>query len=110
MANRCHLKRNDIVQVMTGRDKGKTGKVLKVFPADKTAVVENIQFIKKHTKANPSKGVKGGIVEREAPINVSNLKVVCKECNEPTRVGYKHEAGQSKFRICKKCGGLLDRS
>ena len=110
MAKHSHLKKNDIVQVMAGKDKGKTGKVLKVFPEKDTAVVENIQFIKKHTRSNPSRGIKGGIVEREAPIHTSNLAVVCKECNKPARIGYRFESGQRKIRVCKKCGGLLDRA
>jgi large subunit ribosomal protein L24 len=73
MANRCHVKKDDTVQVMTGKDAGRTGKVLKVYPRDSTAIVENIQFLKKHTRSNPGRGIKGGIVEREAPIHVSNL-------------------------------------
>ena len=110
MAKRCHLKKNDMVQVMVGRDAGRTGKVLKVFPSEGTAIVENLQFIKKHTRSNPSRGVKGGIVEREGPLRISNLMVLCRECNRPTRVGYQVGPDQKKTRVCKKCGGLLDRA
>jgi large subunit ribosomal protein L24 len=110
MANRCHVKKDDTVQVMTGKDAGRTGKVLKVFPRNSTAIVENIQFLKRHTRSNPGRGIKGGIVEREAPIHVSNLQVVCRECNRPTRVGYRREPDGKKLRLCKKCGGLLDRT
>lgn len=73
---KTHVKKNDEVLVIGGRDRGKTGKVLRVFPAEQKAIVERVNMVKKHTRPNPQKNVKGGIVEREGMIHVSNLKVV----------------------------------
>ncbi len=94
---------------MAGKDQGKTGKVLRIFPAKNRAIVENINFLRRHTRPNPQKNIKGGIVEREAPIHLSNLKVICRECNKPTRIGFSVLADGSKVRACKKCGGTIDR-
>ena len=107
------IKKNDIVYVLSGRDKdatgkGKTGKVLKVFTGKNEALVEGLHFIQKHTKPNPQKNVKGGILPKEAPINISNLMVVCKNCNKPTRVGMSVAADGKKFRVCRKCKESLD--
>ena len=104
-----HVRKNDNVKVLTGKDKGKTGRILKVFPADGQVIVENINFIKKHVRANPSKNIKGGIMEKEAPVRVANLQVICPECNKPTRVGVKRLEDGKKIRICRKCTGGLDR-
>ena len=73
---KTHVKKNDEVLVIGGRDRGKTGKVLRVFPAEQKAIVERVNMVKKHTRPNPQKNVKGGIVEREGMIHVSNLKVL----------------------------------
>lgn len=104
-----HIKKNDEVFVLSGRDRGKRGKVLRVFPARKRAVVENINVIKKHTRPNPQQNIKGGIVEREAPIHLSNLAVVCVECDRPVRVGVSELSDGKKVRVCKQCGGTLDK-
>ena len=106
---KLHVKKNDMVKVLNGIDKGKSGKVLKVFPSDEVALVENINFVKKHTRANPQKNIKGGILERESPIKVSKLQVVCPECSEPTRIGGKVLEDGRRVRICKKCEGVVDR-
>ena len=106
MASR--VKKNDQVLVLSGRDKGKRGKVLSVFPSEKRAIVENINFVKRHTRANPQKNIKGGILEREAPVRLSALMVVCKDCQEPTKVAMKTLEGGKKARICKKCDALMD--
>ena len=103
------IKRNDQVRVHSGRDRGKTGRVLKVFPASSRAIVENINKIKKHTRPNPSQNVKGGIIERETSIHISNLMPICPDCSEPTRVGRKLLEDGRKSRVCKHCGGSLDR-
>lgn len=76
MANNTHIKKNDEVLVIAGRDRGKTGKVLRVFPQEQKAIVERVNMVKKHTRPNPQQNVKGGIVEREGMIHVSNLKVL----------------------------------
>ncbi|MDD5634604.1 MAG: 50S ribosomal protein L24 [Candidatus Omnitrophica bacterium] len=101
-----HLKKNDIVKVLAGKDKGKTGKVLKVNPTDKRVVVQGINFSKKHTKKTRQDG-QGGIMQREAPMDISNLAVVCKGCNRPTRVGFDILKDGSKVRYCKKCNEVL---
>jgi large subunit ribosomal protein L24 len=104
-----HIKKEDQVLVTAGRDRGKTGKVLRVFPATNRAVVENVNFIQRHTRANPQRNIKGGLVQREAPIQLSNLKVVCRECGQPTRVGYATLTDGKKVRICRKCEGTIDK-
>ncbi len=102
------IRKNDEVLVIQGRDRGVKGRVLKVFPADETAIVERINMIKRHTRPNPSKQVKGGILEREAPIRLSKLKVVCPECGKPTRVGAKRLEDGSGLRVCKRCGATFN--
>src|SRR5882724_481381 len=106
-----HVRKDDMVLVIAGK-RGKErprGKVLRVYPAKMRAIVEGVNFIKKHTKPNPSKNIKGGIVEREAPIHVSNLMIICPECNKPVRVARKVLEDGKKHRVCRKCKGMLDR-
>ena len=81
------IRKNDQVKVLQGRDRGKTGRVLVVLPDLNKVVVEGIQMIKRHTRPNPQKNIKGGIVEKEAPIAISNVAIVCKSCNKQTRIG-----------------------
>ncbi len=104
-----HVKKNDQVRVLAGKDRGRTGRVLRVFPGKSRALVENINTIRRHTRPNPQRNIQGGIVEREAPIHLSNLQVVCPECGRPSRVGYQNLADGRKARICKRCGGTVDR-
>lgn len=104
-----HIKKDDTVVVKVGRDRGKQGKVLRVFPDKQRAVVENINFVKRHTRPNPQKNIKGGVVEREAWVHISNLQVICRECNQKTRVGFSELADGKKVRVCKKCGGTIDK-
>jgi large subunit ribosomal protein L24 len=104
---RVHIKKNDMVYVLSGRDRGKTGKVLRVFLDKNKAVVEGINNIHKHTKPNPQKNVKGGILPKESPIHISNLMVVCKRCNKHSRIGF-IAAGEKKTRVCKSCNEPLD--
>ena len=96
------IKRNDIVKVLAGKDKGKSGKVLKVFPADNKAIVEGINYLKKHSKKTQS-NPKGGMIQRENTINISNIAVICTRCSKPTRVGFTELSDGSKARICKNC-------
>ena len=105
---RMHIKKNDMVYVLTGKDRGKSGKVLKVFLEKSRAVVEGLNNIHKHTRPNPQKNVKGGILPKESPIHISNLMVVCKRCNKHSRVGISIIQGGRKVRICKNCNELLD--
>ena len=103
-----HVKKNDTVYVLSGKDSGKTGKVLKVFLDKDRAIVEGINFIQKHTRPNPQRNVKGGILPKESPIHVSNLMVVCKNCGKRTRFGISVASDGKKTRICKKCNVPLD--
>ncbi|MFH1552737.1 MAG: 50S ribosomal protein L24 [Candidatus Omnitrophota bacterium] len=101
-----HIKKDDTVKVLAGKDRGKTGKVLKVYPAKERAVVQGVNFTKKHTRRS-RQNEQGGIMQREAAINISNLTVVCKGCNRSTRVGIDILNDGSKVRYCKKCKEVL---
>jgi len=103
------IRRNDNVVVLAGKSKGRTGRVLRVFPGEGRAIVEGVNFVRKHTKANPQKNIKGGILEREAPVDLSNLMPVCGECGKPTRVGHTILDDGKKVRSCRRCGGVLDK-
>lgn len=102
------LHKNDIVTVISGKDRGKSGKILKVFPKDKRALVEKINFVKRHSRPT-QKMPQGGILEKEAPIQLAKLKLICNKCTETTTVRFQ-QAGESKkfVRICKKCKEMLD--
>ncbi|NLZ54385.1 MAG: 50S ribosomal protein L24 [Thermoanaerobacteraceae bacterium] len=105
---KVQIKKGDTVCVLSGKDKGKKGKVIKVLPRKKKAIVEGVNMATKHQKPTP--GIKqGGIMQIEMPIYTSKLMVVCGKCNKPTRVGYKMLDDGSKVRICKKCEEVLDR-
>src|SRR3989475_9513835 len=86
---RMNLRMNDTVQVITGRDAGKQGKVLKILREKNRVIVQGVGFTKKHTRPNPQRNIKGGIAEREAPIHASNVMIVCGECGKRTRIGHK---------------------
>ncbi|HOO64945.1 MAG TPA: 50S ribosomal protein L24 [Synergistaceae bacterium] len=101
-----HIKKNDMVKVIAGREKGKTGKVLKVIREKNRIVIEKTNLIKKHQR--PTASGKGGIVEKEAPLHVSNVMLVCSKCNDGVKVGYKVLEDGKKVRICNKCQELLD--
>ena len=101
-----HVRKGDKVLVITGNDKGKTGKVLKVFRDKNKVVVEGIRLIKRHTRPS-QKNQQGGIVEKEAPIDASNVMLVCPKCDKATRVGHKTEDGK-KIPLCVKCGKAID--
>jgi large subunit ribosomal protein L24 len=103
------LRKNDNVVVTTGKDRGKRGRVLRVVPDKNRLVVEGVNIIKRHTKANPQKNIKGGLVEREAPLHASNVQLVCPECGKPTRLGKKILGDGRKVRVCRKCEGVVDK-
>ena len=104
-----HVRKNDQVLVIAGKDRGKKGRVLRIVSKREGAIVEGVALIKRHTKPNPQKNVKGGIVEKEAPVHLSNLMVVCGECGHATRVGYRKLEEGRKVRTCRKCNGAIDR-
>ena len=103
------IRKNDNVLVITGKDRGKRGRVLKVLPARNRVVVEGVNLIKRHTKPNPQRQIKGGLVEREAPMHASNVQIVCPECGKATRIGRKVLGDGRKVRICRKCEGVVDK-
>ena len=103
------IRRNDTVVITTGKDSGKRGRVLKVLPAKNRLIVEGINIIKRHTRPNPQKNVKGGIVEREASMHASNVQLVCPECSKMTRIGSRMLTDGRKVRICRKCEGVVDK-
>jgi large subunit ribosomal protein L24 len=106
------LRKNDNVLVITGKDRGKKGRVLKVVASkagNVRLIVEGVNLIKRHTKPNPGKNIKGGIVEREASLHASNVQLVCPECGAQTRVGRRILGDGRKVRICRKCEGVVDK-
>jgi len=109
---RIELKKEDTVRVIAGREKGKTGRVLRVERDTGKVLVEHVMMIKRHTRPNPSKQIQGGIAERESPFAASNVMIVCPSCNKAVRVAHHVEtiAGGKvrRTRICRKCGQTLD--
>ena len=103
------IKKNDEVFVLRGKDRGKTGRVLIVMPQDQKIVVEGVQMIKRHTRPNPQKNIKGGIVEREASIHASNVMLLDPDDNKPTRVGHKTLPDGRRVRIGRKSGAVVDK-
>lgn len=103
MSTKLNVKKNDQVLVTTGKDRGARGRVLRVLADKGKAIVERVNMIKRHTRPNPNKGIQGGILEREAPIQVSNLKVICPECGKPSRLGRKRLEDGRGVRVCKNC-------
>ncbi len=106
MRPKLHVKKGDTVQVLTGKDKGKTGKILKVIPKKMRVIVEGINFIKKHQRPTPS-NPEGGIITKEAPIHVSNVLLFCPKCGKGVRTRKKID-GDKKIRVCVKCGNEFD--
>ena len=103
---RVDIRRNDTVQVLSGRDKGKQGRVLRVFPDEGKVLVEHVMMVKKHLR--PSQKSKGGIAEQESRVSISKVQLLCSTCG-PVRIG--HEVrGDRKVRICRKCGTTLDKN
>ena len=109
MAVARHIHKNDTVLVLTGKDRGKKARVLRIVPKKQAAIVEGVHLIKRHTRPNPQKNVKGGIVEKEAPVQLSVLMVVCPECGKPARVGRRVLQDGRKIRVCAKCHSDVDK-
>ena len=108
-ATRASIRKGDQVFVITGRDKGKSGRVLAVNASKRTVTVEHANLIKRHTRANPAKNVKGGILEKEGPIQISNVLLVCPSCNKHARVGHKVSADGTRSRVCRRCGATIEK-
>jgi len=111
LPKRILIRKNDVVQVIAGRDRGKSGRVLHVDRNTGKVLVEHVSMVKRHTRPNPSRQIKGGIAERESPIPVSNVMLVCSACG-PVRIAHKIESAEGKarrVRVCRKCGAPLDK-
>ncbi|NQT07388.1 MAG: 50S ribosomal protein L24 [Candidatus Omnitrophica bacterium] len=100
------IKKNDTVTALTGRDRGKSGKILKVFYQKSRAIVEGINMVKKHTRKRKQED-QGGIIQTESPIDISNLALLCKSCNKPARIGVTVLSDGTKSRFCKKCKEMI---
>ena len=109
MAVKVKIRRGDTVMVLTGRERGKRGKVLRVMPTASRVLVEHVNMIKKHQRPT-QKLRQGGIIEREGPIHLSNVQVVCSRCNRPSRTGVKILDDGRKTRICRRCGESIDKA
>jgi large subunit ribosomal protein L24 len=103
-----HIRKDDLILVLSGRDKGKKGKVLKVLPSDSTVIVDKINVVKRHQKPT-QKERNGGIIDKNIPMDISKVILICPSCDKRTRVGWKTLEDGSKARICKKCGEMIDK-
>lgn len=107
-ARKVHIKKNDLVVVLTGKDRGKTGRVLAVFPKSNTVLVEHVNLMKHHTRSGRSLRQQGGIIEREVPIHASNVMLICPRCNRQTRTYRKMLETGFRVRVCRKCQEVVD--
>lgn len=105
---KLHVKKNDEVMVIAGKEKGKSGKVLRVFPEDGAVLVENLNVVKRHTRPTRT-NAEGGIIEKEAKLDISNVQLVCKACGASTRTGIRTLDDGEKVRFCKKCNETVDK-
>lgn len=105
--NRCHIKKNDKVKIIAGKDKGKIGKVLGVKRKNSRLIIENINMVKKHARPS-AKHRQGGIIEHEAPIHWSNVMLLCSKCVTPVRIKMKRLEDGKKIRVCRKCNEIID--
>ena len=103
------IRKNDKVIILTGKDKGKIGKVMKILRKKDRILVERVNMVKKHQKPNPYQQQAGGIIEKEAPVHASNVMLVCDSCAQPTRIGYRYTADGKKIRFCKKCNEQIGK-
>jgi len=106
--NKLMLKKNDMVMVISGKDKGKTGKILKVFPEKDKVIVEKVNFIKEFIRRDQSRNIQGGVMEKESPIHVSNLMLYCSECGRGIRAKKKKLGDGSNIRVCNRCESTIE--
>lgn len=104
---KLHVKKDDLVMIVTGKDKGKSGKILRVLPDKGRVLVENLNLIKRHTRPSRTNN-EGGIIEKEAPIAISNVQLLCQGCNKPVRTGIRTLDDGSKTRYCKQCNEIVN--
>ena len=105
---KLHVKKNDTVMILAGKDKGKSGKVLRVLAEKQRVLVESLNIIKRHTRPTQANS-EGGIIEKEAAIDISNVQLVCSSCDQPARTGQRTLDDGSKVRYCKKCNEIVDK-
>jgi large subunit ribosomal protein L24 len=105
---RFRIKKGDLVQVISGREKGKTGKVLTVVPDRQQVFVEKLNFIKRHTRPN-QRNRQGGIIEKEGPLHISKVMLICSNCERPVRVGIRQFEDGNKDRVCRDCGEVIEK-
>jgi large subunit ribosomal protein L24 len=103
-----YLKKNDLVMVTKGKESGKSGRILRVLPEKRKVIIEKINFIKRHTRPHGQQK-RGGILEKEAPLHISNVMLLCEKCNKPVRIGHRILEGGKKARVCRKCGEIFDK-
>lgn len=101
------IKRGDLVEVIRGDDRGMRGRVHRVFPKERRVVVSGINIIKRHTRPTGRLRTQAGIIEREAPVDISNVALICEHCNQRTKVRYQYSAEGEKLRVCKRCGEVV---
>ncbi len=106
---KLQVKKGDKVQIISGKDKGKKGKILFSLPSKQRVMVEGANIVKRHTRPT-QKSPQGGIVEKESSIHISNVQLICSHCNQPTRLGSKRTPEGKHVRVCKKCDGEIDKS
>jgi large subunit ribosomal protein L24 len=115
-APKLKIKKDDNVEIIAGKDAGKRGKVLRVLPHENRVLVEKLNMIKRHTKPRPAPRrsgsqqiIPGGVIEREAPLHISNVQLLCPACGQPSRVGYRRNEDGTKVRVCRRCEKDIDR-
>lgn len=101
------IKKNDNVMVISGKEKGKRGRVIAVYPSTNRLLVEKLNMIKRHTRPNQQLR-QGGIVERESPISAANVRLICSKCDKPTAVSRQDQGGDARVRVCKTCNEAID--
>jgi large subunit ribosomal protein L24 len=101
------IRKNDTVLVIAGKEKGKKGKVRFAYPKDQRIIIEGVNFIKRHMKAR-GRVTQAGVIEREAPLHIANVMLLCSRCSKPARVGFKVLEDGRKARICRACGEVID--
>jgi large subunit ribosomal protein L24 len=104
----ARVRKDDTVMIIAGRERGKTGKVLRLLPKTERVVVERINLVKRHTK--PRGNQQGGIIEKEAPLHISNVQPVCGRCDKPTRIGTRRLENGDGVRVCRRCGEQMDKA
>jgi large subunit ribosomal protein L24 len=104
-----HVAKDDTVIVLSGKYRGKMGRVLRVFPDERKLIVEHVNTIKRHTRPNPAKGIKGGILEKEAPIHASKVMVIDPSSGKPTRIGHKRLTDGKKVRVARRSGEMIGK-